>query len=419
MALAIAATLAVWRFTPDGAAERPWVEDPTRPYPSLTPGPAPLRDPTAPIHSIPTSGSPDGGAGRTDSRLVGHGALGTTRAEIVTAAGGDGLASHWILTFDIDRQDLIARGYELRSQPDVEPVKSAYYAALFEPSSPRMDLGRVLLPEVGMAQLTVKHLDLAPLIEHGSLMLSTTPDGVGRTDFVYFGRGLEGNAVKLLGQGTAQDEAPRTLNLGRIRLRPVPRLGVVRVDPWGESKALEIYVSGRGLSKSPLGQFGRPTPGRLWRFTPDGGELHAFSFSPASEWSVLLKEEGGDLLGSDEASHGEDIHFEYEPPTGVTLSIDLDVHPSARRILLVSDRTAEVLSLEGRAYEARVAAALRTVAIPLPRFRTGNARFTTGLLEVDDGRMRVEVWGRAESGSWERLVARTVSVAGDAVELFL
>ncbi|MFT5733939.1 MAG: hypothetical protein ACJA2W_003794 [Planctomycetota bacterium] len=326
----------------------------------------------------------------------------------------------WTIDFEIDRSLVYQRGYP-RKGPGGE---AQYFGLILGPRRPPIELGRLDLPLEGPASITFRSHILESTLDGSTFVLASSPDGVAATSRVFFGKGLHARIFRPLlpGDQLVQDggvSREGRLRLGRLPLVPVPRLGVVRVEPREDVGELELYVAPYGLTDELLGQFGRPTPGGLRVMTSNGGQVEAFSFANDTKWSALLKAKGGALLASVEADRGTDLVIEYSAPQGLVLSVDLSRTPDARRVIVVPASAASPMFLEDAAYEARVQSALRTAAIPLPRFRGPQSRYKTGLLEIEDGAVRVEVWTRKGGAAWQRKVTHSTTVAGNVVEVFL
>ncbi|QDV10067.1 hypothetical protein Poly30_56290 [Planctomycetes bacterium Poly30] len=321
----------------------------------------------------------------------------------------------WTIEFHLDHSLVYQRGYPRGKSG----AQAQYFGALFFHGMPVVELGRLLLPLEGTASVSFTHASFEGILDGTTLLLSSTPDGIDSEGRVYLGQGLHSRVARTLRPGDRSNPPVRKIELGRLLVQPVPGLGLLRVAPREDAAEFDVLVSPYGSQQELLGQFGRPSPGGLSQMTSNGGEVEAYSFARGASWSVLLRSRGGELLASAEAQRGADIEIEFHRPQGLRITVDLERTPDARRILIVTSDTAAAAVLGNSDYELRLRAAVRTAAIPLPRFRGPRPLFTTGLLNLEDGHFRVEVWGRKGEEHWQRHGASDSSVAGDIVEVFL
>ncbi len=327
----------------------------------------------------------------------------------------------WTLQFRVDRKQLRPpNSYRVGTHR----ASDAYFAAVFLATGGTVEFGRMDLARGELASLTFERTDFAALIKGASLVLATCPQGVGGAPDVFFD-GQHARVGMALDDALHVDLEARTVLLGELALEPIPHLGTLRVDPREDGVAFQAFVSSSPLERRLLGQFGRPTPGRLRAIPSGGATVEAYSFAPGTRWSVLLKADAGDLIESAEEARGEEITIEYERPQGVSLVIDLASYGSAARAVIVSRDVPIEGVLTADEYSVRVQDALATQAIPLPRFRVEGAPFTAEVTGLQDGPLRVELWARSESmeaGSpdsyrWKLLGKRAARVAGDLVEV--
>lgn len=322
----------------------------------------------------------------------------------------------WTLRFGIDRSRL---GQPVVHIADASQRRNAYHAAIFLASGKTIEFNRNELAESGQVELSFQHPDFAPLLEGASFVLATCPQGVGMAPHVFF-EGGHGRSGVLLKDAPSIDAEARTIGLGEQRLEPVPYLGTVTMEARDDGDSFSAFISSKALGASLLGQFGRPLPGRLRTIPSTGGKVEAYSFGPGPRWSVLLKTPEGDLVGRQEAERGVDITFQQERPSGVAVTVDLQHYADASRVLFVSGDVPLAQTLDEVSYDARLSGALSSNAIPIPKYRSADSQFTTGVTTLDDGRVRVEIWSRravGDTAEWKLLHSQSATVAGDVTEL--
>ena len=323
----------------------------------------------------------------------------------------------WTFQFSIDRSALPPLPSHFTS---ANGGALPYYAALFLGTGGSIEFSRNELPASEPVSLTTRHTELAPLLDGASFVLATSPDGLGSAPAVYFER-RHGRAGIHLADAVAIDTGARIVDLGCLVLEPAAYLGTLRVNPREDGDEFLAYVSSKPLESGPLARFGRPLPGRLKSFSSDGGEVQAYSFGLGTRWSVLFKHEDGDLLERVEAGRGEAITIEWDWPQGVSVTIDLERYGSASRVVLVRRDVPSAARLRDAEYAARLEAAIVTGTIPIPRFRTGTEPFNAEFKGLEDGPLRVELWGRSGAEGdlleWELLHSQDASVAGDVAQV--
>ena len=342
---------------------------------------------------------------------------------VAARAAGDDRASdpiavplEWTFQFSIDRSRLrpsTERHASLLRQ------ESSYHVTIFLASGKSIEFGRNELPASSPVQVSFKHSNFGPLLRGASFVVATCPQGVGETADVFFS-GEHGRSGTLVSNALSMDLEARIIDFGQQVLEPVPYLGKVMMHAREGQQVFSAFISSKPLEHRLIGQFGRRIPGRLKSFSSAGGEVEAYSFGPGEKWSVLLQSAKGDFVSSHEVLRGADIEIGYERPQGVSVSVDLQRFPDASRLLFVPATDPLDEALTKGAFEARVQGALSTNAIPIPRFRRAGAPFTTGVTSVEDGSVRIELWSRRSTGipaDWQLLHSRSVTVAGDVVEL--
>lgn len=348
-------------------------------------------------------------------------AIGPDRVDVGLWGAAPSAPREWTLQFRVDRKKLRPSNSYLVG---THRASDSYFVAVFLENGGTVEFGRMDLARGELASLTFEHTDFSTLIKGASIVLATCPQGVGGAPDVFFD-GQHARVGMALDDALHVDIEARTVLLGELALEPIPHLGTLRVDPRDDDVAFRAFVSSSPLERRLLGQFGRPTPGRLRAIPSGGATVEAYSFAPGARWSVLFKAGAGDLIASAEEARGEEITIEYERPQGVSMIIDMESYGSAARAVIVSRDVPMMGVLTTDEYNARVQDALATRAIPLPRFRVDGAPFTAHATGLQDGPLRVELWARSESVeagsqesySWKLIGSQVARVAGDLVEV--
>ncbi|MEM8712636.1 MAG: hypothetical protein AAGG01_16925, partial [Planctomycetota bacterium] len=309
-------------------------------------------------------------------------------------------------------------------------TRRLYHGIILHQDGRQDALANLHLPIEGPAEFRVLPQSGPGWLETSSIVLADHPAGLALSDEVFLDHGLgyhveagtlarPARTERALRDAISVDHESSVIDLGRVVMDPAPVLGKVWVGPNETLPSMEIIVSPRPLPAKLMPRFGMRIPGERTRFPSSGGSVTAYSFWPGTEWSVILMEVNGDVLDTEQVPRGDRIEFEYVPPVGGSIRLDLVTHPEAARVLVLPGATAGAGALSAQQYQRRLEQSLTSITVPLAQFRSPGDFLDIGPFELDPGPLLIEVWGPSAEDTWRRLNSHRVDLAAGVVDVTL